>query len=53
MKHNMLSLIAVAMEVVRSPATSRLTLSRGTNLAVVMCASLSGVVHALNPVVRD
>jgi hypothetical protein len=48
----MLSLIAVAMGAVRSPATSRLTLSRGTSLAVVLCASLSGVMHALNPVVR-
>jgi len=53
MKHNMLSLIAVAVEDARSPATSRLTRSLGTSLAVVMCASLSGVMHALNPVVRD
>jgi hypothetical protein len=53
MKHNMLSLVAVAMGVVRSPATSRLTLSLGTSLAVVMCTSLSGVMHALNPVMRD
>jgi hypothetical protein len=53
MKHNMLSLFAVAVGVARSPATSERTLSLGTSLAVVMCASLSGVIHALNPVVRD
>jgi hypothetical protein len=47
----MLSPSPVAVEVARSTATPRLMRSLDAGLAVVMCASLSGVLPALDPVV--
>lgn len=49
----MLSPSPVAVGAARSVATSRLMLSLGAGLAVVMGASLSGVQHAFNPVAGD